>query len=346
MVGLLCVALVVGIGAATVAPAPPAWAAKEKSTVDPAEKNFKEGMARIKKGEYDGAIDSMLQAIYFARNNYNPWAWFWLGACYKTKFQDQKAIEAFKKHLEQITTSSPEAHIELGYLYMRNDRDQDASSEFHDALVEYQGPGPRARNALGQLAEKQGRYSDAIYQYRDALGDPPWTYTEAWLNMAECHTKSRNWVEAIGQYQAMLNSEFLKLSKEDQQRIYVSYGVCLLAKGDHQGAMRKWRECLSINPMNPTAHLNLAMLFDQESHISSAISEYKAFVRLAPDDKKTPKIKDRLELLEQKIKPAEPVYQPAKPTPYMRKEQEDAETAKRREFENLGGTPPSPESGF
>lgn len=326
----------------------PAWAkpkAKEQNTAGPAAENFEIGMKRFKGGDIDGAIDSFLQATYFARNNYNPWAYFWLGECYKIKKEYAKAIEALKQHITQVIGNTPEAHIELAYCYMDTDRLDDARNECYTALGQYMGPGPRAHNALGKLWEKQGKYREAIEQYRDALGDGIWVYLEAWMNMAECQMKVQDYGTAFLNFGKILAAESVKPTKEDLQNIYNNMGICLLAKGDHEGAMRKWKECLSINPSNPMAHLNLAMLFDSENHISSAINEYKLYVRLAPKDEKIGTVKDRLEALEQKIQPPEPVSS-AKPTPYMRKQAEEAEAAKRKAFEDLNTPPPSTENPF
>jgi tetratricopeptide (TPR) repeat protein len=318
---------------------------KEKNTQGAAQDNLDIGLKRYKSGDIDGAIDSLLQATYFARNNYNPTAYFWLGECYKIKKDYGKAIEAFKQHISQVIGPTPEAHIELGYCLMDTDHIDEARMELYTALGQYMGPGPRAHNALGKLWEKQGRYRDALEQYRDALGQPPWTYLEAWMNYADCFVKLKDYGSAYLQYQQMLDADKVRESKDDDQKIYNAMGVCLLAKGDHEGAMRKWKECLSINPANPTAHLNLAMLFDSESHITSAINEYKQFVRLAPTDDKVANVKDRIEALQQKIAPPEPISS-SKPTPYMRKQSEDAEAAKRRAFDELNAPPPSTENPF
>ena len=57
--------------------------------------------------DYDGAIDAFLQSVDFARNEYAPVANFWLGKSYMAKWknrshnEDGKAIEAFKKSVEQ-----------------------------------------------------------------------------------------------------------------------------------------------------------------------------------------------------------------------------------------------------
>src|ERR1700733_1950046 len=56
-----------------------------KSTAEPSSENFDEGMRRFKAKEYDGAVDSFLQSIYFARNGYCPQGYFWLGKSYFAK---------------------------------------------------------------------------------------------------------------------------------------------------------------------------------------------------------------------------------------------------------------------
>src|SRR5262249_10043394 len=158
--------------------------------------------------------------------------------------------------------------------------------EYYTAMSETMGPAPRAHYALGMLWEKNGKFRDAIEQYRDALGRGPWTYLDPWFAMAGCYMKAEDYASAFQNYVQMLTSQVVTLSKEQMQVAYNNMGMCMLLKGDHEGAMRKWRECLSINPQNPDAHFDLAMMFDQESHITSAIDEYKLFLRCAPLDMK------------------------------------------------------------
>lgn len=92
----------------------------------------------------------------------------------------------------------------------------------------------------------------------------------------------------------------------DHQRIYLDIGMCLLAKGDHQGAMDNWHEVLNYNPDNAAAHLQLALLLDTERHLSAAVKEYKEYIRLAPDNAETAKIKNKVLLLEQKLRSVSP----------------------------------------
>jgi tetratricopeptide (TPR) repeat protein len=273
-----------------------------KNTVEPSKENLALGLARYKQKDFDGAIDSFLQSIYFNRSSYNPQAYYWLGLCYQEKKLDGKAIEALKKSIEQTIGKSPDAHLHLAQLYLRNDRLEEAAAEANQAWVEFQGKAPEAHNILGLIAERRGDWRGAEDQFLEALGEKkPWRYTEAWMNYAENLIKQKRWGDAIIQLRDMLNND-APLKGLSPEQIYLDIGICLLAKGDHQGAMDNWHESLNYNPDNAMAHLQLALLLDSERHISSAIKEYKEYIRLSPDNLEVAKIKNQVLKLEQILK--------------------------------------------
>jgi tetratricopeptide (TPR) repeat protein len=294
---------------------------RNANTLDPSLANYEDGLAKYKRKDYDGAIDALLQAVYFARNSYQPDAYYYLGMAYKAKNQDAKAVEAFNKHLEQTIKPSPDGRVELGEVYMRNNRDVEAEREFKLALVDYMGQAPRAHNALGKLYDKKKDYDTAQWHYLQALGDPPWKYTEAWMNLTENMMVQQQWAQAIKHCQTMLSSD-RTLKGVDEPRVALDLGVCKFAKGDHQGAMEAWQLAASLNPSFAAPHLLLAKMFESEKHISSAIKEYRTYIGLAADDKQLEQIKAHMSSLEQQISPAEAEVQPAKPSPYLRKQYE------------------------
>ncbi len=262
-------------------------------------------MSKYKEHDLDGAIDAFLQAIYFARNSYNPEAYYWLGVAYQDKNVDAKAIEALKKCIEQSIKSAPQAHLHLAQLYLRNDRLDEAEIEASKALLDFHGPGPQAHNIIGLISDKRGQFKRGQDEYIEALGEPPWRYTEAWMNYAENLMKQKEWGSAVIQLRKMLNHN-KPLKGMDPQRIYLDIGISLLAKGDHQGAMDNWHEVLNYNPDNAAAHLQLALLLDTERHLSAAVKEYKEYIRLAPDNAETAKIKRQVLVLEQKLRSVSP----------------------------------------
>ncbi len=299
-----------------------------KGHVLPSDAQYDIGIEKYKSKDYDGAVDAFKQSIYFARNEYQPQAWFWLGVTYMVKHEDTKAIEAFNKHLEQNVGPSWEAHIHLGHIFLRLNRLNDAEEEARRALSDFQGQCPKAYNLYGLVCKARNDYDGAVGWFQQALGDKPWSYTEAWMNYADMLMWAKRWPSAINQFTGMLNSE-KTLKGLDEETLFTSRGKCYLALGDHQHALEDLHRTLSINKDNAEAHLDLAMMFDQERHVSSAIKEYKEFCRTCADVKRTSAVKQRIGMLEQMLQPTQAAPEAPQPSPYMRqqaqKEQKDQE---------------------
>lgn len=298
---------------------------KAANTEDPMLKNYQIGMDFLQKADYDGAIDAFLQSVYFARNNYAPESYHYLAVSYQGKHEDIKAVEAAKKAIEQSTGAAFKTHILLAEIYLRNKRIEEAEAECSEAMQadSHTEENLRGHYLYGRVYEAKGSPWQAQLQYEYALGDKPWTFTDAWMAYAELMMKQKNWVGAIAQFGDMIKSEKV-LKGMNYPHLYFNLGVCLLAKGDHQGAMTNWHKGLSLNMGEADIHLQLGMMFDAEKHISSAIKEYKEFCRYSTDQVKVAKAKQRLEMLEQMIAPPEAPYQ-VKPSPEMRKRQAEQE---------------------
>jgi len=316
-----------------------------KATVEPSKDNFEEGKRRYDAEDYPGAIDSFLQSIYFARNGYNPDAYFWLGSAYAKTNQDAKAIEALRKNCEQSLTAVPESHLLLGQIYLRNKRYDEARNEAGNALTQSPLKSGKAYNLLGQVYEAQGNLQTASDHYLHALGNQtPWKYTEAWVNYAEVMMKMRSFEEAFGQFSRLLASGLKDIPSE---RVYLDIGTCMLAKGNHQGAMDNWYEAIKYNPDCAQAHLQIAMLLDHEHHFSSAVKEYKEFIRVAPTPEDAQKIKVRVQTLEQQLSPAPyiPPKQEYRPPPLTPEQIEMQKRMIEKDRENMN-SPATKDSGF
>lgn len=334
---------------ATSSPSNEAIAKHAANTQDPAEKNFALGVEQYKKHDLNSAIDSFLQSVYFARNGYYPDAYFWLGKAYMAKHEDSKAEGAFKKQMEQSLNPSPDSRLFLAEIYLRNDRDAESEEECKLALATSGPTAAIAHNVYGKIMAKRGDYMDAQLQFQEALGrTPPWTYTEAWMNYAETFMLQKDWSTAYTQYLAMLANP-IKLLNLDLQQVHLNMGLCLLAKGDHQGAIDNFHQVLEYNPQNSIAHLQLGMIFEAEKHISSAIDEYSDYVRYSTDQIGVTKAKERITVLEQLLKtPNEPAH--TQPSPYMRyqqqqRQQDDQQLEQQRQLQQQQISVPK-ESGF
>jgi tetratricopeptide (TPR) repeat protein len=323
-----------------------------KNTVEPSQENFEEGMRRFKDKDYNGAIDAFLQAIYFARNGYCPDGYFWLGRSYYEKGgQDQKGAVALNKCVEQTLKIMPDAHYYLALLYVRLQRLDDAQSEANLCLSQSSTKQERAKawHLLGKVSEAQGNFDAAAGYYVDALGDPPWKYTEAWVDYGEVLMKQKAFEQAFEQFGKLLESP-VALKNVPFDRVYNDVGLCMFIKGNHQGALDNWHKSLEYNRDNAAVHLQIALCFDKERHISSAIQEYKEYVRLSDDQKSAAQIKSRIALLEQRLNPV-PLPEkrrPPPPEPIMTPQQIEAEKRQiEKEKDTLNPiTPQRGDSGF
>ncbi len=300
---------------------------KGKNTQTPAEAHFYEGTARMRARDFDGAIDSFLQAVYFARNGFYPEAHYWLGICYKEKYKDDKAIASLKVATNTSVEPLPDAFIAMAEIHLRNERFEEAEEAVGGARMAG-APYEKQYYLEGLIAENKKEYQTAEAYFVSALGEKPWKWTSAWMHLAECKMKQKKWLESLREFNELLKTD-QPLKNEPFDRIYSDMGVCALAIGDHQGALDNWHRSLDYDNTNPETHINLGMMLESEKHYSAAIKEYKEAIKYLierkPNDPRIQQLRNRIIKLEQMIKPSEMAPQRAKPSPYMRKKDEEQE---------------------
>lgn len=317
-----------------------------KNTKEPADKNLKLGKQLYKSGDYDGAQDALLQATYFARNGYAPEAFYWLGMTYKAKHMDQKAVDAFKQHIAQALDKAAPGHLALATVYTRLKNYNEAEVEISRAFSDTQYFDPLTRQiylAQGINLEAKGHPREAIASYIECLGrdQRDWDNYEAWIRMCECHMKIKEWVDAY-KFLTLMTKTGQPLVGIHYERVYLDLGICMLAKGNHQGAIEYWHKALEYDPDNKEAHLQLAMLLDAETHLSASLKEYKQFVRCCSDEDQDRKrqVEQRMQIIEQKLGSVEDTPVPVQPSPYMRAQSErEAKENKEREIKVPVGDP-------
>lgn len=296
---------------------------KGKHTESAADSHFEEGLSKMKRKDFDGAIDAFSQAVYFARNGYHPQSHYWLGICYMITLQDKKAILSLQKAVQQSVEPLPDAWVAMAEINIRNHDFVEARKCISSAMMN-RASSERCSYLRGLMSDAEGQYAVAATHYKRALGKIPWTWTDCWMKYAECLMKMKRWADAIHQFQAILHSESI-LKGEPLDRIYHDIGVCRLGIGDHQGAIDNWFRSLDYNKENPEVWLQLGMLFEAEKHFSSAVKYYKEFARLMPPDSRDPRIqqvRDRITGIEHSLRPNETAPEIAQPSPYMRKQLE------------------------
>ncbi|MBS1993108.1 MAG: tetratricopeptide repeat protein [Cyanobacteria bacterium SZAS LIN-2] len=308
----------------------PALAKKnDENTSGASEKNYKLGLKAFERGDYDGAVDAQLQAIYFSRNGYQPQAYYQLGLAYQAKKDYVKAYEALSKSTSQAMDKANEAHLALAQVCTSLKKFDEATQEQAKAFegVPYKkGLWYRCKFQQASNLDAWGKNEAACGCYTEALGEEPWHTWEPWIRYAECLMKLKNWVEAYQTLDKMLTTT-ATVKGLDFERVHLDMGICALAKGNHQGALDNWHRVLEYNPDNKEAHLQLGLLLDSEQHLSSAITEYKYFIRMAgaDDPLRVKQVETRIALLEQQLGKVDPPPAPVAPSPYMRNQQQQVQ---------------------
>jgi tetratricopeptide (TPR) repeat protein len=293
---------------------------KEKYTVSESEAHFKVGMAAFNKGDMDGAIDALVQATYFARNNYYPVAHHFLGMAYMAKNEDKKAIESLERAIEQAVDEDTLGYFAVAEILARNERYDEANKVLDKIQRHDQWVRTYKMYTWGIIADRQGRYGQAESHYAQAMGKKPWVWTECWMRLAEAKMKNKKFAPAIQEFAAIEKSALiLKGLKKD--RLYQDIGICRMAIGDHQGAIDNWRKSLEANEENAEVWLQLGLLLDSEKHYSAAAKHYRQFLRYGlASDPRTQSLRDRITAIEQATKENEAIPLKVAPSQYMRNE--------------------------
>ena len=157
------------------------------------------------------------------------------------------------------------------------------------------------------------------------------------MGRARCEMKLKNYNEAIKDYRAMIEAP---LKNVPWPELYYNLGQCLYKRGDHQGAIDHWLYALKEDPDHFDAHLALASIFDEERHVSSAITQYEHALRCAPKNYNTEPVDKRLLFLQGTLKSKEREKE-IKPSPYMRAQQGEQEQRQAKQQQIPAG-----DSGF
>lgn len=296
--------------------------------------HMKDGFLKMKAKDFEGAADDFLQACYFSRNQYNPQGWMYLGLCYKASRNYGKAIEAFLHHLKQTTEKAVDAHVDLAECYMNIGDYDKAEKEINQARYDSDGSEKRPYYAMGELLERMGNPGEALGAYTTALAERPWTYTDAWMGKARCEMKLKNWNEAIKDYRDILDSAVKNVPWTE---LYYNLGQCLYQRGDHQGAIDRWLYALKEDPDHFDTHLALAGVFDEERHISSAITQYEHALRCAPKTFNTDQVNKRLLFLQNSLRSKERAKE-IKPSPYMRQQEGEQQQQQQQAVPSSAGS--------
>lgn len=106
------------------------------------------------------------------------------------------------------------------------------------------------------------------------------------------------------------DAEISRKVNEELGALYYSLGNMLFMNEDYKGAIEKYKKALDMNPKDPWAHYNLAVIYDfYVNDDPSAIEQYKKYLELSPQESDANKVRERLAdmRLMKEVIPAQPM---------------------------------------
>jgi tetratricopeptide (TPR) repeat protein len=172
-----------------------------------------------------------------------------------------------------------------------------------------------ARTFRANTLDMLGRYPEAVLAYEEVIEETP-EWWEAHANLGICHTRNDHLKEAEAAFRHgleespgspeirdelaahLLNergdlSEALRLSEEavalgrDEVRHLYTLGEVRLAIGDTPGAEEAYVAVLTLDPGDPTAHLELGLLHEQRAEPTEAEEHFVESLKSDPTNPRT-----------------------------------------------------------
>jgi tetratricopeptide (TPR) repeat protein len=212
------------------------------------------GIARLRAGNFDGAIDEFRNVLAI-----NP-----------------KSAKAYNSI--GVTMA---AQANLGNAGTDAAKLEEAIAEYRQAVKAEPGY-VLSYNNLGIALFYQKKIDEAITQYRSAIEITP-TYLDARWNLAFALSQS-NFDQAVAEYRTAI-----KLAIDPRQRaeLHTFLGDFLWEQagmnGDLEPAIAEYRQAIETNCYS-WAHNNLGSIWEKQSKIQDAIAEYEKAVHCEPKD--------------------------------------------------------------
>lgn len=215
--------------------------------------------------------------LAMARNN--------LAVAYRRQGRLEEAIQALTNVIRLNTDrlARAYAHNNRGNVYRQQGQDQRALEEYQAALRLFPGYA-MARANLGVMARKQGAEEEARrhFEAAAALGNEVLAVAFAHRQLADLYAQRGEWDRAVAACRRALSV------RPNDARAYLALGEGLQALGQVAPALEAYRAASTLDHrphICAEARLRLGTLYQHQHRLAEACREYRAVLRLRPEDK-------------------------------------------------------------
>ena len=240
------------------------------------EANFQLGMAEFYRGNYDKAY----AAFSFLANRlpltevYNN-----LGVVDARRGRRTAATENFTK---AVTTdpSDPDYRFNLAVALYKNGDNAGAAQQLREELQRRPNDG-EAKNLLENI--NRGVYAPTASSGAQILGVPPSSQVRVPLERIKRNYDEASYRQLEVEIHNLTEERLAKSDRKTHSAYHADRGKDLLARGNVVDAQAEFREAISLDYNNASAHAGMAHAMEQTGDTFNARSEAQTSVRLQPN---------------------------------------------------------------
>lgn len=223
------------------------------------------------KEDYQTAVSKLLQALNLSANDVMIYTK--LAGVYSEMGEYDKALSAYAK-VAELRPSDGYIYISIGSIYENQGKYIDALKAYNKVMEmcpEYLYNYLNIANVQYQLRD----YKSSIENYNKFLS----TYSQHWEareNLAASYINSGNYENAVNEY------ENLYSRNPSGFKDFASYGLALFEVKNYQKASEFLERAVDADPENTSAHINLAMSYQELDKNDLALVQYDVVFRQQP----------------------------------------------------------------
>jgi type IV pilus assembly protein PilF len=202
-----------------------------------------------------------------------------VGTAYLGSVQYTSALKEFLA-AEKLTPDDPKIHYLLGISYYGKGMSDMAIDEFRRALA-LKPDDTEVHNYLGAIYMEKGRWDDAIASFNRSLANILYdTPTASLYNLGRAYYEKREYDRALKYYR--------DAAEKDPDTVLMTWierniGMCWLAKGDAEEALRHFQKSLTLSPSLAESHYWIGLCYQKLKRQADAATAFQSAIRLAPE---------------------------------------------------------------